>query len=285
MLSRFLSDTVVPVLFKIGPVKVYSYGLTMGIAFLVANYVLVREFKRRGFGADFANQVTILAVVLGLAGSRILSLIENWGDFLKDPIGMALATGGLTWYGGFILALVVIAWVIRRKKLRFLSVADAVAPALLLGYGIGRIACHVSGDGDYGIPTKLPWGVDYAHGVAPPSIAFRYMPQIEARYPGGIVPNNILCQPTPLYEFLACVGLFFILWKLRKKMEPAGTLFMLYLVFAGAERFLVEFIRLNPRLLFGLSEAQIWSIPMMIVGLIGFFYLRSKPSLQSLEKS
>lgn len=285
MLSRFLSDTVVPVLFKIGPVKVYSYGLTMGIAFLVANYVLVREFKRRGFGADFANQVTILAVVLGLAGSRILSLIENWGDFLKDPIGMALATGGLTWYGGFILALVVIAWVIRRKKLRFLSVADAVAPALLLGYGIGRIACHVSGDGDYGIPTKLPWGVDYAHGVAPPSIAFRYMPQIEARYPGGIVPNNILCQPTPLYEFLACVGLFFILWKLRKKMEPAGTLFMLYLVFAGAERFLVEFIRLNPRLLFGLSEAQLWSIPMMIVGLIGFFYLRSKPSLPSLEKS
>ncbi len=278
MLTKILSDTVVPVLFKIGPVKVYSYGLTMGIAFLVANYVLVKEFKRRGFGADFANQVTILAVILGLAGSRILSLIENWGDFLRDPIGMAFATGGLTWYGGFILAFVVIAWVIKRKKLRFLSVADAVAPALILGYGIGRIACHVSGDGDYGIPTKLPWGVDYAHGVAPPSIAFRYMPQIEARYPGGIVPNNILCQPTPLYEFLACLGLFFILWKLRKKMEPAGTLFMLYLVFAGAERFLVEFIRLNPRLLFGLSEAQLWSIPMMIIGLLGFFFLRSKAS-------
>lgn len=276
MLSKLLSDTVRPVLFKIGPVNVYSYGLTMGIAFLVANYVLIKEFKRRGFGADFANQVTILAVILGLAGSRILSLIENWGDFLKDPIGMAFATGGLTWYGGFILALVVISWVIKKKGFRFLSVADAVAPALILGYGIGRIACHVSGDGDYGIPTKLPWGVDYAHGVAPPSIAFRYMPQIEARYPGGVVPNNVLCQPTPLYEFLACVGLFFILWKLRKKMKPEGTLFMLYLMFAGAERFAVEFIRLNPRLLFGLSEAQLWSIPMMIVGLIGFFYLRSK---------
>ncbi len=285
MLSKILSDTVVPVLFKIGPVKVYSYGLTMGIAFLVANYVLVKEFKRKGFGADFANQVTILAVVLGLAGSRILSLIENWGDFLKDPIGMAFAAGGLTWYGGFILAAVVIGWVIKRKGFRFLNVADAVAPALMLGYGIGRIACHVSGDGDYGIPTKLPWGVDYAHGVAPPSIAFRYMPKIEARFPGGVVPNNILCQPTPLYEFLACLGLFFILWKLRKKIEPAGALFMLYLVFAGAERFLVEFIRLNPRLLFGLSEAQLWSIPMMIGGLIGFLYLRSKSAEPSLEKS
>lgn len=283
MLSRILSDTVVPVLFKIGPLNVYSYGLTMGIAFLVANYILVKEFKRRGLGADFANQVTILAVVLGLAGSRILSLIENWGDFLKDPIGMAFATGGLTWYGGFILTTVVLAFVIRKKKLKFLSVADAIAPALILGYGIGRIACHVSGDGDYGIPTKLPWGVNYSHGVAPPSIAFRYMPKIEARYPGGIIPNNTLCQPTPLYEFLACVGIFFILWYLRDKLKPAGTLFMLYLMLAGAERFLVEFIRLNPRLLFGLSEAQLWSIPLMIVGLVGFFYLRREPSSNRLS--
>lgn len=278
MLSRILSDTVVPVLFKIGPIKVYSYGLTMGVAFLVANYVLIKEFKRRGLGADFANQVTILAVVLGLAGSRILSLIENWGDFLKDPIGMAFATGGLTWYGGFVLCLIVLVWIIKKKGLKFFNVADAIAPALILGYGIGRIACHVSGDGDYGIPTKLPWGVDYAHGVAPPSIAFRYMPQIEAHYPGGVVPNNILCQPTPLYEFLACVGIFFILWRLREKLKPTGTLFMLYLMLAGAERFTVEFIRLNPRLLFGLSEAQLWSIPMMIIGLAGFFYLRSRNS-------
>ncbi len=276
MLSKLLSDTVVPVLFKVGPVSVYSYGLTMGIAFLISNYFIIKEFKRRGFGADFANQVTIVAVVLGLAGSRILSLIENWGDFLKDPIGMAFATGGLTWYGGFILAGAVIAWMIKRKGFKFLDVADALAPELILGYGIGRIACHVSGDGDYGMPTKLPWGVDYAHGVAPPSIAFRYLPGIEAHYPGGIVPNNTLCQPTPLYEFLACLGIFFILWRLREKIKPSGALFMLYLVLAGAERFIVEFIRLNPRLLFGLSEAQLISIPLMIIGMTGFFVLRSQ---------
>lgn len=278
MLSRLLSDTVVPVLFKIGPLKVYSYGLTVGIALLIANSVLVREFTRKGFGSAYANQVSIIAIILGLAGSRILSLIENWGDFLKAPAYMAFVGGGLTWYGGFILAGLVIAWTIRRKGLRFLSVADAMAPALILGYGVGRLACHFSGDGDYGIPTKLPWGVDYAKGIDPPSTAFRYMPKIEAKYPGGIVPNNTLCHPTPIYEFLACLVIFYVLWRLRKNMKPEGRLFMLYLVLAGAERLLVEFIRLNPRLLFGLSEAQLWSIPMIIIGLVGFFYLRESRS-------
>ena len=278
MLSKILSDTVVPVLFKIGPLKVYSYGLTVGIAFLIANYVAVKEFKRKGLGADFANQVTILAVVFGLAGSRILSLIENWSDFLKDPIYMAVFAGGMTWYGGFILAALVVAWAIKRKGFRFFNVADALAPALILGYGVGRLACHFSGDGDYGTPTKLPWGVDYAKGIDPPSTAFRYLPKIEARYPGGIVPNNTLVHPTPIYEFLACLIIFFVLWRLRKNMEPDGTLFMLYLVLEGTERFVVEFIRLNPRLLFGLTEAQLWSIPLIIIGLIGIFYLRSKPA-------
>ncbi len=279
MLSKLLSDTVMPVLLKIGPLKVYSYGLTVGIAILFANYVLVKEFKRRHLGADFANQVTILAVVLGLAGSRILSLIENWGDFLKAPLYMAFIGGGLTWYGGFILAGVVIIWIAKRKGFKFLTVADAAAPALILGYGIGRLACHFSGDGDYGMPTKLPWGVDYAKGVDPPSLAFRYLPKIEARYPGGVVPNNTLCHPTPIYEFLACLLIFYVLWRLRKNMIPAGKLFMLYLFLEGLERFLVEFIRLNPRLLFGLSEAQHWSIPLMIIGIIGFLYLRPRAAL------
>lgn len=106
-----------------------------------------------------------------------------------------------------------------------------------------------------------------------------------ARYPGGIVPNNTLCQPTPLYEFIACLGIFFILWRLRDKLKPSGALFMLYLVLAGAERFIVEFIRLNPRLLFGLSEAQLISIPLMIIGLAGFFFLRSRtPAASTLSE-
>jgi phosphatidylglycerol:prolipoprotein diacylglycerol transferase len=162
-----------PVLFKIGPLNVYSYGLMMGIGFLVANYVAVKEFKRKGFDPNFANELTIIAVVFGIIGSKILSLIENWGDFIRDPIGMAFSPGGLTWYGGFILAAVIIIWDVRRKHYPFLKIADALAPALILGYGVARLGCHFSGDGDYGIPTNLPWGTDYSKGTYPPSLAFR----------------------------------------------------------------------------------------------------------------
>ncbi|MCL5267632.1 MAG: prolipoprotein diacylglyceryl transferase [Bacteroidetes bacterium] len=276
MLSRLLSDTVVPVLLRVGPVRVYSYGLMVGIGFLAANCVAIKEFTRKGLGADFANQVTILAVVFGLSGSRILSLIENWGDFLKDPIEMAFSSGGLTWYGGFFLAAAAITWAAKRKGFKFFKVADALAPALILGYGVARLACHFSGDGDYGMPTNLPWGVDYAKGVVPPSVAFRIFPKIEARYPGGIVPNNTLLHPTPIYEFLACLLIFYVLWQLRKKTRPEGELFMVYLILAGTERLLVEFIRLNPRLLFGLSEAQLVSIPLIFVGILGVIFFHQK---------
>lgn len=273
MLSDLLSKTVLPILFKVGPLNVYSYGLMMGIGFLVANYVAVKEFERKGLGARFANEVTLLAIVFGVAGSKILSLVENWGDFLKDPIAMIFSPGGLTWYGGFILAALMIFWATRRKHFKFSRVADALAPALILGYGIARLGCHFSGDGDYGMPTKLPWGVDYSHGIVPPSIAFRGFPHIETMFPGGIVPNNTLLHPTPIYEFIACILIFYFLWKIRKKVHPDGTMFMIYLMFAGMERLLVEFIRLNPRLLFGLTEAQLISAVLMVIGISGFIYL------------
>lgn len=263
-----------PILFKIGPLNVYSYGLMMGIGFLVANYVAVKEFERKGLGANFANEVTLLAVVFGIAGSKILSLIENWGDFLKDPIGMAFSPGGLTWYGGFVLAAVMILWAAHRKHIKFSKVADALAPALILGYGVARLGCHFSGDGDYGMPTSLPWGVDYSRGIVPPSVAFRDFPHIEDKFPGGIVPNNTLLHPTPIYEFIAALLIFYFLWKIRKKVRPDGALFMFYLVLAGLERLLVEFIRLNPRLLFGLSEAQLVSVVLIAIGTGGLIYFR-----------
>jgi len=276
MLSKLLSDTVRPILFKIGPLNVYSFGLMMGIGFLVANYVLVKEFTRKGLPSNFANELTIIAVIFGIAGSKMLSLIEDWGSFMNDPIGMAFSPGGLTWYGGFILATLIIAWDIKRKKQRFLKVADAFAPALILGYGVARIGCHLSGDGDYGIPTNLPWGVNYSKGIVPPSIALKDFPQITSQFPGGIVPDGTLLHPTPIYEFLACTIIFLFLWKIRKKLKPDGKIFMIYLVLAGMERLLVEFIRLNPRLLFGLSEAQLVSIPMILIGVAGFAFLSGK---------
>ena len=233
MLSKILSDTVRPILFKVGPLNVYSFGLMMGIGFLVANYALVKEFTRKGLTANFANRLTIIAIVFGIAGSKILSLIEDWGSFMNDPIGMALSPGGLTWYGGFVLAALIIWWDVRKRKIKFLRVADAFAPALILGYGIARIGCHLSGDGDYGMPTNLPWGVDYSKGIVPPSFALRDFPVLTSKFPGGVVPDNILLHPTPLYEFLACMVIFLFLWRLRKTVRPDGCLFSIYLSLAG----------------------------------------------------
>lgn len=268
-----------PELFKIGPFTVYSYGLMLGIAFIVASYILTKEFERRKLNPNLATEITLLAIVFGIIGSKLFHLFENWDAFLQDPIGMAFSPGGLTFYGGLILATLAIWIYVRRKKIPFLVIADATSPSLILAYGIGRIGCHLAGDGDYGIPTSLPWGTDYSHGTVPPSVMFRGT-EIAKHYPNGIVPDNTPLHPTPIYEFLAAVLIFYILWKLRKKGWVDGKIFMAYLVFAGVERFLVEIIRLNPRILFNLTEAQLISIVMVVIGTLGFIYLtkRNKPN-------
>ncbi len=270
-----------PELFKIGPFTVYSYGLMLGIAFIVASYVLTKEFERRKLNPNLATEITLLAIVFGIIGSKLFHLFENWDAFLNDPVGMAFSPGGLTFYGGLILATLAIWIYVRKKKIPFLVVADATSPSLILAYGIGRIGCHLAGDGDYGIPTSLPWGTDYSNGTVPPSVMFRGT-DIAKHFPNGIVPDNTPLHPAPIYEFIAAVIIFAILWKLRKKDWNDGKIFMLYLVFAGVERFLIEIIRLNPRLLFGLTEAQLISVVMIIVGSLGFIYLtkRNKPRFE-----
>lgn len=266
-----------PKLFQIGPFPIYSFGLMLAIAFLVASYLLTEEFKRRKFDPDFAGTITFLALVLGIVGSKALHLIENFAAFMADPLHMAFSPGGLTFHGGLILAIVGIYVYVRRKGIPFLVVADATAPGLLIAYGIGRIGCHLAGDGDYGFPTTLPWGTDYSKGTYPPSVAFRDFPEITSQYPGGIVPDNVLCHPTPIYEFIACAVGFWILWRLRTRLQPPGKLFSLYLIFAGFERFAVEFLRLNPRLWLDLSQAQWISLGLVAVGIIGWITLSRTP--------
>ncbi len=281
-----------PELFKIGPFTVYSYGLMLGIAFIIASYILSKEFERRKLNPAYATEITLLAIIFGIAGSKILDLIENWDAFIHNPL-IAFSPGGLTFYGGLILATAAILIYVKKKKLSFLFIADATSPSLILAYGIGRLGCQLAGDGDYGIPTSLPWGMNYANGTVKPHYA---LIQYYQDHPEQAVKDHyyalssqvirtdnygtitkfdevIRLHPTPIYEFLLAVIIFYILWHFRKKDWVDGKIFMLYLVLAGLERFLVEFIRLNPRLLFGLSEAQLISIPMMIIGSIGFYYL------------
>lgn len=264
-----------PELFKIGPLTVYSFGLMLGISFIVASYILTKEFERRKLGSNLATEITLLAIIFGIIGSKLFSIFENWEEFVNDPAGVAFNPGGLTFYGGLILSIIVIWIYAKRKQIPFLVIADLTAPSLALAYGIGRIGCHLAGDGDYGIPTDLPWGTDYSNGTVPPSVMFRGS-EIAKRYPGGVVPDDTPLHPTPVYEFLIMLLIFFILWKLRKREWPDGKLFMVYLVLAGIERFSIEFIRLNPRILFGLSEAQLISAAMIIVGILGIIYYNRK---------
>jgi Prolipoprotein diacylglyceryltransferase len=268
-----------PRLFQIGPFTVYGYGLMLALGFIGGSYLLVSEFKRRKLDPNIANNITLIGLVAGVAGSKILYLIENWSTFILDPIGMTFNPGGLTYYGGFILAAFSIYMYGNKKGIKFFTIADAIAPGLILGYGIARIGCHLAGDGDYGFPTTLPWGTDYSNGTYPPSVAFQDFPEITSQFPGGIVPNNIPCHPTPVYEFILCALICWFLWSIRKKTTPTGKLFMIYLMLAGIERFVIEFLRPNPRIIFGLSEAQLISLVLFMLGLFG--WLRFRRSTQT----
>ena len=157
-----------------------------------------------------------------------------------------------------------------------MRVCDAAAPSLAIGYGIARVGCHLSGDGDYGLPVSqfmswVPWGTDYSKGTLPPSIAFRGT-DIAAKF-GGVVPDNTLCHPTPMYELVFGIIIFSLLWMNRAKFKADGKLFGLYLILSGFARLMVEFIRLNPKLIGPLSEAQVISIGLILIGII--FYTKA----------
>lgn len=268
---------MIPILFEIGPLKIYSYGLMLGVGFLLGSYILSLEFKRKGLDPNLASSITIVALIFGIAGAKILYLIENWSSFLRAPVDMTFSAGGLTWYGGFFLGIVAVMLYVRSKKISMLTVLDGLGVALVLAYGVARLGCHFSGDGDYGFPTDLPWGTNYSHGTYPPSRAFAIFPEITSQFPNGIVPDDIPCHPTPVYEMILGIIGFMLMWTVfRKKNYPPGMLFAIYLIMAALFRFSVEFLRLNPRLAFGLSEAQLISVVLFTVGVAWVIQLKSK---------
>jgi phosphatidylglycerol:prolipoprotein diacylglycerol transferase len=281
---------MIPVLVDLGPIKIYSFGLMLAIAFLSGSYVLANELRRRHLDPEMSTWITLLGVVFGIGGAKVLYLIENMNLFLRDPLGETFSPGGLTWYGGLILALAVVTLYVRKKKVPIMRVWDCLGIALILGYGIGRIGCHLAGDGDYGVPTTLPWGTIYAQGIVKPSSQlqeyFASNPEqreiwkydalrlVRAGVDRRGVPYSKFdaetpLHPTPVYEFLLGVVGFVILLRFDKKNWPDGVLFMVYLVLASLFRFIIEFWRLNPRLAFGLSEAQLIAIVLFILGFVG----------------
>jgi phosphatidylglycerol---prolipoprotein diacylglyceryl transferase len=246
-----------PEILKVGPVTIYSYGLMLGMAFIVASYLFTVELKRVNLNPNIATEVTLISLVAGIVGAKLFHVLENWSEFIDNPV-MALSPAGLTWYGGFLLALLFIFLYIKKKKIPFLTIADLNSPGLALGYGIARIGCHLSGDGDYGIVSNLPWAYSYLHGTVP-------------------TPPGVLVHPTPIYELIAGIIMFVFLWSIRKKMKKVGELFMIYLILTSISRFLVETIRINPRIIFNLSEAQLISVILCIIGIAGIYFLKKKP--------
>ena len=254
---------MMPVVLEIGAIHIYGYGLMLGLAFLMGTWMLALGLRRRDVDPSLAYTITALAIVFGVYGSKVLWLLEHWGALLADPLEVAL-NPGMTFYGGLVMGTAAIFLYVRSRRVGFASVLDAAAPALMIAYGIGRLGCHLAGDGDYGMPTTLPWGTDYSHGFVPPSRALAIFPDIAARYPGGVVPDNTLLHPTPVYEFLLGVLGCAILRRLDRR-QPPGRLFVVYLMLSSTFRFAVEFLRLNPRVALGLTDAQLVSGALFVV--------------------
>lgn len=249
-----------PIIFQVGPITIYSFGVLMAVGFYFGSTVAVKEYGRRGGDGEALWSLLVWVFLGGLASSRILSIFNNPSAFFEAPITEILAGSGFVWYGGF-LGGALTAWLLGRSRgMDFVTLADCTAPGLALGQAFGRIGCHVAGDGDWGSPTTLPWGVSYANGIAP------------WEHPAGIVVH-----PTPLYEAAAYALVFAFIWKWRHRNPPLGSLFAAYLIGNGTFRFLVEFIRVEPRFAFGLSQAQFIGAGMTVVGIVWLWKLRGAP--------
>ena len=245
-------------------IAIYSYGFMLVVAFYTCFFLLQKDIRRIGKDVKLASDIVFIAAVGGIVGSKIYYLIENFGRVLDDPIGMIFSGSGLVFLGGLMGGTLGVTWVIQKQNLNWLKMSDIVAPLLILGYGIGRIGCFLVGD-DYGIPTHLPWGVSFVNGLPPTtyqSFQFNY-PWISL---DGFEPGLLTVYPTQLMETVLAVFIFGYLWSRREKIGFEGQLFFTYLVFAGLERFFIEFIRTNIKYISVLTGSQIISIFMILIG-------------------
>lgn len=256
---------MIPVLMRIGPFTIYSYGLMMALGFIAADIVVMLECRRRGIPTDYASSLVLWAAIAGLAGARLLDIANNLGAYLADPKTMLLSGSGFVWYGGLIGGILATAFVSRRYGVRFLTTADIAAPALAIGQALGRVGCQLSGDGDWGLPSKLPWAMAYPRAI----VGWNAQTVLKLDSHGNLVSGfypGVRVQPAPVYETILYLAVFAVLWSMRRRVQAEGRIFYLYLVLAGASRFLVEFVRVNPRVVLGLTEAQIVAAVMIVLG-------------------
>ena len=259
----------------LGPLSIPTFGLMVAAGLLAAAYLLQADFDRRRPSFEKRGLLILdkdkkkaphdegfliigIAGLAGLVGARLYHVLESPRELIADP-SVLISRFGFAWFGGFIGGFLALLFLARHFHIPTLEFMDMCSPAACVGYAIGRIGCLLSGDGDYGIPTSLPWGMSF---------------------PNGVVPTTERVHPTPIYEFIVWMAIAAILWQLGKKAvagsRTSGEIFATYLILTGVARFLVEFIRINPRSFFGMSNAQTASLLSVIVGIVLMLRLKSK---------
>lgn len=250
---------MIPQVLHIGTIPLNSFGLMFALAFIVASLMLTKTFQKRGLSAELAESLIFAAALSGLAGARLWYMVLN-RDQIEGPFWSNIVAGaGFTFYGGFVVAALVVMVYAIVKKIEVLWLADSLAPTLALAYAVGRVGCQLSGDGDYGVETNSWFGMSYQTGVIP-------------------TPPGINVLPTPILESVIAVAVAILLVRLSESTNwsSSGKIFGLYLLLMSIERFVVEFFRIEPKYAFGLSEAQFISVILSVLGVSIILYSRKR---------
>jgi phosphatidylglycerol:prolipoprotein diacylglycerol transferase len=245
---------------------------------------VLKEIEVSTHPYELMGNIVGIAAIGGILGAKIFHNLENIDELMADPIGSLISFSGLTFYGGLIVAAIGILLYVRQYKISAWHMCDSAAPGLMLAYGMGRLGCHLSGDGDWGIDNLMPkpewlsafpdwvWAYSYPNNVLNEGIPIAGCVGAHCNQ----LPNPVF--PTPLYESIICIGLFGLLWGIRKKFTIPGTFFMFYLFLNGIERFLIEKIRVNTTYSifeYKITQAELISAAFVISSIVGMFWLLS----------
>jgi len=233
---------------QLGPLRLWTYGLMLAFGLWAGYYLLRADIRRRQLPVN-PEHLMIAIAFAGIVGAKLYHVIvtSHWTEHQPFAWHQLFGFGGLAWNGGLLAGFATLLWYAHHRGVSAWSLLDAASPAAAIGYAFGRMGCLLAGDGDYGKPTNLPWGMSFPHGV---------------------VPTTQRVHPTPLYEIAGSLLLFFVLTKVAKRDVAPGMVFAVYLIGSGVFRFAVEFIRINPPFLLGLTEAQGISLVAIAAGSI-----------------
>ncbi|MFH1613360.1 MAG: prolipoprotein diacylglyceryl transferase [bacterium] len=239
-----------PILFRLGSFSIYSYGLMVAIGCLLGTFLAAKMAEKENIKKDLIFDFSFYALLSGIIGARIFYIIENFEYYLKNPLDIIkIYQGGLAFYGGLISAIFVTFLFFKKKKLPFLKTSDILIPFLVIGHSIGRIGCFLNGC-CYGKETNSCFGIkfDGCHSV----------------------------HPTQIYESIILLIIFFILLNFKKIKKFDGQVFFLYMILYSISRFFIELLRVNEKIMFNLSSAQIVSIILVIIGICLWLYFGKK---------